>query len=215
MRQNKYYYSIYTIGLNFLFMGLVPFLILVSSATLILHRLISYDAEKDNPVYVQTNDTHIDRIRSNTTIQEDIVTVNNLHDPHNIETTPINEPNLRVQQPSFKISKRLKVTEIMLARVSLLITFVFVICHSIRWVPNIHELVQRINDQDIQWPSWVDSFTCVSHFLTVLNSSVHFYIYYFTRNQITSHVNCLKFTSIARRTTHRTTSMNLEVEFHK
>ena len=209
MRQNKYYYSFYTIGLNFLFMGLVPFLVLVSSATLILRRLIAYEAEKDNPV-VQSNDTHIDRIRSNVTIQDDFYTVDNIHDTHNIESSQVNEHNWRVQT-SFKISKRLKVNEIMLARVSLLITFVFVICHSIRWVPNIYELIQRINNQDIEWPSWVESFTCVSHFLTVLNSSVHFYIYYFTRNEIKSHFNCLKFATIARRTTDRTISMNLDV----
>jgi hypothetical protein len=31
---------------------------------------------------------------------------------------------------------------IMLAKVSLVIVFVFIVCHSIKWIPNIYELIQ-------------------------------------------------------------------------
>ena len=50
MRQNKYYYSMYVVGLNFFVNGLIPFLVLISSASLILHRLISYSSENGHDV---------------------------------------------------------------------------------------------------------------------------------------------------------------------
>ena len=67
----------------------------------------------------------------------------------------------------------------MLAKVSFFIVFVFVICHSIRWIPNIYELILRIQTKDVEnhWPYWIESITQISHFLTVLNSSVNFYIF--------------------------------------
>ena len=185
MRQNKYYYSAYVIGLNFFFMGLIPFLILVSSASLILHRLISYSNENGQDVRRISEPLRNMSASSINTRNEFNFAFNNLHPIQNHDIASDEPPHSPFPR-SFVISKRLKTNEIMLAKVSLSITFVFIICHSIRWVPNIYELIQRINNPDIPWPSWVEAFTCVSHFLTVLNSSVHFYIYYFTRNKITS-----------------------------
>ena len=185
MRQNKYYYSVYVVGLNFFFMGFIPFLVLVSSASLILHRLISYTSENDHDVSRRSEIFRDPITNVSTTRNEFNYALDNLHPPQNNDLSSGNEP-LSPFPRSFTISKRLKTNEIVLAKVSLMITFVFIVCHSIRWVPNIYELIQRIKNPDIDWPSWVEAFTCVSHFLTVLNSSVHFYIYYFTRNKITS-----------------------------
>ena len=80
------------------------------------------------------------------------------------------------------IHKRMKPSEIDLAKVSLLIVAVFIVCHSIRWIPNIYELIQRLSHSGnvIAWPTWVENVTNISHFITVLNSSVNFYIYYLT-----------------------------------
>ena len=189
MRRNKYYYSIYTIGLNFFFMGLIPFFVLVSSATLILTRLID-NAKESDPVTVQRNEREFDPSGRNAITENGLLCVDTIQNDFSSSETSIFP--LQRMPSILTVSKRLKANEIMLARVSLVITFVFIVCHSIRWVPNIYELVQRIKNPDIEWPSWVESFTCVSHFLTVLNSSVHFYIYYFTRNEISSSFNFLK-----------------------
>ena len=73
MRENKYYYSIYTIGFNFCFMGLFPFLTLVSSAILILKQLIVYEAERDT-IPLPNTESFIDRGRRNTnTPTQDLV----------------------------------------------------------------------------------------------------------------------------------------------
>ena len=87
------------------------------------------------------------------------------------------------------VTKRIKPTDILLAKVSLLIVAVFTICYTIRWVPNIYEIMQRlcasdINIDKIEWPSWVEYITNISHFLIVFNSSINFYIYYFNHNGI-------------------------------
>merc|ERR1719206_32498 len=69
--------------------------------------------------------------------------------------------------------------EVMLAKVSCLIVAVFIVCHSVRWIPNIFELQQGTsNKEHLKWPPWVQYTTHFSHLLTVINSSVNFYIYF-------------------------------------
>ena len=209
MRKNKYYYSIYTIGLNFLLMGLVPFVILAVSAILTLKRLLVLNREEDN-VPTQSNGIRCDSIIRNINNSVNIGIIRNESQGNVFLSTNVLNPTQDNTSTSsdtyrpFTISRRLRANEIMLSRVGLGITFVFIICHSIRWIPNIYELIERIKDKDIPWPSWVESFTYVSHFLTVLNSSVHFYIYYFARNEITSKINCFKnITTSERRNSSR------------
>ena len=75
--------------------------------------------------------------------------------------------------------------EMALAKVSIWIALVFIPCHAVRWIPNIYELLERVlsKGSDIRWPFWLESITYISHFSTVLNSSVNFYIYYFTSHR--------------------------------
>ena len=86
----------------------------------------------------------------------------------------------------------MKSHEMMLARVSILIVIVFIMCHSVRWIPNMYELIERINlkkdQKEIKWPLWIQTLTQISHFLTVLNSSVNFYIYWTTHRLIPLHI---------------------------
>ena len=72
-----------------------------------------------------------------------------------------------------------------LAKVSICIALVFIPCQAVRWIPNIYELLERVlsTGTEIRWPSWLETITYVSHFSTVLNSSVNFYIYYFTSHR--------------------------------
>ena len=72
--------------------------------------------------------------------------------------------------------------EVMLSKVSLINSMVFILFHSVKWIANIYEVIQRIThsdtEKDIEWPSWVEHMTQASHFLITLNSSLHFYIYW-------------------------------------
>ena len=68
----------------------------------------------------------------------------------------------------------------------------FILCHAVRWIPNLWEFTQTEKDKvrrllcyfaqyfgqkNVTWPPWVQQVSQVSHLLTVLNSSVNFYIY--------------------------------------
>ena len=167
MRRNKYYYSIYIIGLNFVIHGIIPFVIIITLNTLTYRELKEIESKPS------------------------------FHSCHSTVTLS------RQRQQSFKENEsprivirsfNIKRNELVLARVSLVIVLVMLICHSIRWIPNIYELIQRISTEDdkIEWPLWVESYTQVSHLLTVCNSSVNFYIYIITHYRVSS------FTYIAR-----------------
>ena len=162
LRKNQYYYSIYIIGLNFVFNGLIPLLLIIVMNIKLYLRLKS--VARGRPVISQ------------------VLQFSTIHIQLHIEQHPRKSKHRNSSIARKKI-KRIKPSEIMLAKVSFFIVFVFIICHSVRWIPNIYELIQRIQTQDgkIKWPSWIESLTQISHFLTVLNSSVNFYIFSATR----------------------------------
>ena len=70
-----------------------------------------------------------------------------------------------------------KKNEVALAKVSLTIVLIFILCHSIKWIPNIYELLRLSSSDKRKWPSWIESTTHVAHFLMSFNSSVNFYVY--------------------------------------
>lgn len=68
----------------------------------------------------------------------------------------------------------------LLLQVSLVITVIFVLCHSVKWVPNVWELRQvgsEASRQGGEWPEWLQVTTHFSHLLTTLNGSTSVYIY--------------------------------------
>ena len=81
---------------------------------------------------------------------------------------------------------KIKFGEIVLAKISIIIATVFLTFHSVRWIPNIFELIHRISYdlEEIPWPEWIQTVTTISHFLILVNSSVNYYIYAFTHNKI-------------------------------
>ena len=79
---------------------------------------------------------------------------------------------------------KIKTSELRLAKVSLIIVFVFILCHSARWIPNVYELYSRVTTNELVWSTWVESVTNLSNFLVVLNSSVNFFIYCVTHKRL-------------------------------
>ncbi len=97
MRLDPYYIKIYCMWLNFLLMGLGPFVLLITLNTLTLRELKTMAAQISRG-------------------------------PHYGASGPIS------------VTTRKK--DLALATVSLAIVFVFIVCHSIKWIPNIYELIQ-------------------------------------------------------------------------
>ena len=154
LRNSTYYYSAYTIGLNFFLMGVFPFALIITLNVLMYRQLMRILSDPYN------------QIRKCSIVSFD------------------SNAGFRLRRGS--VYKRIKLCDVVLAKFSLLIVAVFVVCHSIRWIPNVYELMQRVShsDNSIEWPAWVENVTNVSHFVTVLNSSVNFYIYYLTHQGI-------------------------------
>jgi hypothetical protein len=207
LRRDKYYYCSILI-LNITFMGIGPFMLLFLLNGLTLRKLIVYSRQDNmiSPPHLQN--FYIARDSTLTTNNETLITndhgtaiqIRKTEDHLNPSPSPLPSPCSQHRssfvanqgaRPSvhnpFTISKRLKTNEIVLSKVSLIISLVFIICHSIRFVPNIYELIARIHDNQYElWPDWIECFTYLSHLLTVFSASVNFYIYYFARYEIKS-----------------------------
>ncbi len=82
-----------------------------------------------------------------------------------------------VSSSSSDLPQPRKKVEVALAKVSLSIVIVFILCHSVKWIPNLYELSRLTTKDAREWPPWVESVTHISHFLMTFNSSVNFYIY--------------------------------------
>ena len=223
LRMNEYYYCSILI-LNIVFMGIGPFIILFLLTSLTLRRLVIY-SRQDNVIstppllnmYMGSNMYNSTLTTTNhetllTASNDGTIHVHNHADHATLNITPSSNPspcssiprgsiatNHLVSRSSnatpFSVTRRLKTNEIMLSKVSVIISVMFTICHSIRFVPNIYELIARfhVNAGDtsfVLWPDWVEGFTFFSHLLTVLNASINFYIYYFARYKINT-MNCL------------------------
>ena len=151
MRENDYYIIIYCIWMNFIFMGLGPFVLLIVLNALTLKSLVgNVSGNGSSPIIATQSFTYSDARRS-------------------LESRPSQQAN----GPASASKKN----EIALAKVSLMIVFIFILCHSVRWIPNVYELIRISHNDKRSWPPWVESVTHISHFLTTLNSSVNFYVY--------------------------------------
>ena len=156
LRKNKYYYTIYIIGLNLLFNGVVPYAIIVVLNILLHNRLKKIVVSSSYPSF--SGSIQLSQFQRNSNTQSTCDT----------QTT------------------RIKFSEIDLAKISIIIAAVFLTFHSVKWIPNIYELIQRIQSdmEEIPWPDWIENVTTVSHFLILLNSSVNYYIYVLTHKKI-------------------------------
>eukprot|EP00093_Oithona_nana_P000464 00464.XXX_1809_2641_1 [CDS] Oithona nana genome sequencing. len=68
---------------------------------------------------------------------------------------------------------------VFLAKFSLLVVFMFMICYSVRWIVMIHEVYLLHSSKDVvtDMPQWIILTHAVSTILLAFNSSVNFYVY--------------------------------------
>jgi len=85
---------------------------------------------------------------------------------------------VQIQKGNVVSNVRSNQQEIRLSQISVAITGVFILCHSVKWIPNIWELATVLQSGKVDdWPDWVQLISCLSHLLTTFNSSVNFFIY--------------------------------------
>ena len=165
LRLDAKYYSFYGIWMNLIFMGTLPVITLIILNILILKNLIANLKAKE-----ETSIPTRPMIRKS-------ISLGNQSCPASI----------KMNQYEFTLStkkKKMKPKEIKLAKVGLYIVLIFVLCHSVRWVPNFYELTHPGADE----PYWVTIFMHLSHFVLVFNSSVNFYVYCLTHLDIVKNI---------------------------
>ena len=169
LRLNYAYFLTYSIWMNFIFMGVIPIMIITILNSLTVHQVIKQMQYVRGSGASERNQGAPDEEKlENSRVPFLAKTV------RRINCTKIKSPS---QIDAFN--------ELQLTITSTAISVVFIICHGIRWIPNIFELIQVSNpeftEDNFLWPLWVENTSMISHFLITLNSSMNFYIYYASR----------------------------------
>ena len=67
----------------------------------------------------------------------------------------------------------------------------FILCHSVKWIPNIWELQQSgLDEEDLDWPVWIEYVTYTSHLLTTINCSTNVFIYFIKHKDTMAETCC-------------------------
>ena len=165
LRVDFYYESIYRGWINLFLTAIVPFAVLITLNVLIWRTLKTLLSTRNRQSVVGT-----------------------FGSPGSLMAQSSYQPNEEPTCIPVPVSPRLvtRDNEIMLAKVSVVIVIFFIICHSVRWIPIVYGIVYNhyITDDNFNLPQWIEICKNVSGFLTVMNSSVNFYIYAITHFQV-------------------------------
>ena len=162
LRRSPQYYDIYLFWIDLFVMILVPISFLVFLNVKILTSI---------------RRKHRERMQSNCIDMALLPSV-----PASSHDIPIYKRRMSRQDVQRR-KKRMSTTERMeqkLAKLGLIIVFIFIACHSVKLLPNIYEMINRLSDDGNFEDNWIKSFIHLSNFLIVLTSSINFYIYCFT-----------------------------------
>ena len=87
----------------------------------------------------------------------------------------------KVENPPKTNSVDPKPDKLYLAKVNLMIAFFFILCHSVRWIHNVYEIINGttgLKPQSSVLPLWILTALDISIFLIIVASSMNCYIYY-------------------------------------
>ena len=87
-------------------------------------------------------------------------------------------------------STNIQQDEINLARTLIVVVLVFLICQSVKLIPDVYEVVSCPSDpqEECQSPIWIEAIIDISHLLLAINSSINFIIYTVARKYFLENV---------------------------
>ena len=87
-------------------------------------------------------------------------------------------------------STNIQQDEINLARTLIVVVLVFLICQSVKLIPDVYEVVACPGDpqEECQSPIWIEAIIDISHLLLAINSSINFIIYTVARKYFLENV---------------------------
>ena len=170
MRVDFYYVSIYRGWMNLFLMAIIPFVVLITLNILILKNLKEVLSTRSRQSVVGTLGC-----------PGSLMAKSSFHPDQDKSCIPVSPRSVT------------KSNEILLAKVSVIIVLFFIVCHSVKWIPIIYGIIYEhyITYNNFHLPQWIEICKNVSCVLTVMNSSVNFYIYVIT------HFNVLPSTGLA------------------
>ena len=129
-RRNETYYRIYWVGLTICFGGCIPYSTLIILNTLVVRALVRNRHTPDNNSIEMSIKRRLSSVKSNNS---------------NIEGTLIPK-QFNQYENTFRIihgikESRRRKTQIDLAKITIVIVVIFIFCHSVKWIPNIYELM--------------------------------------------------------------------------
>ena len=128
-RSNERYYKIYWVGLTVCFAGVIPYAALIILNTLVVRALVRNRHTPNTNAIEMSVKRRLSAVRSTNSIIEGKLQFN----PY--------ENTFRIIH-GVKESRRRK-TQIDLAKITITIVAIFIFCHSVKWIPNIYELMVR------------------------------------------------------------------------
>ena len=128
-RKNEDYYQIYWVGLTICFGGILPCMAIITLTSLVVRALVrnQYGRYK-NSMSMSAKSDRLNRVKDENSFMVD----------RDIELSQ-DDNTFRIIH-GVKESRRRKM-QIDLAKVTITIVLIFTICHSVKWIPSIYELM--------------------------------------------------------------------------
>ena len=197
LRKSKFYYLGYCVGLNTLVASVIPLLALIylNICTVKALRKMSFEhtqirqtfqltqtakSEDQDPNEVEGSKegkprTSVFNLLRNYGLASFSISLA-LAPDHEPLTPAASRPESRLRTGSF--SDEVKAQERRLARISIAIVWLFIVCHMWKLIPTIYESTHSEDGIDVSnWPFWLTAIEYISHSLIVFNSAVNFLVY--------------------------------------
>ena len=155
LRLNYYYYSVYLFWMDLCVMEILPIVLLI-----VLNMLVLKSFRRKLKKRLRSHSISVGTFSNGPTL---------------LINRRISSP-----RPQRKSTLTIEHIELGLAKLSLVIVFIFILCHSFKLIPNIYELFYGLTHAGELQSSWVRSVIHFSNFLIVLCCSSNFYVYCYT-----------------------------------
>jgi len=128
-RKNEDYYQIYWVGLTICFGGILPCMAIITLTSLVVRALVRNQYGKyKNSMSMSAKRDRLNRVKDENSFMVD----------RDIELSQ-DDNTFRIIH-GVKESRRRKM-QIDLAKVTITIVLIFTICHSVKWIPSLYELM--------------------------------------------------------------------------
>nr|XP_040568983.1 uncharacterized protein LOC121118465 [Lepeophtheirus salmonis] len=179
LRQHHTYVRVYILWSNLIFYIIIPFLLLIILNIKVYQGCRTFENTFTENIRVCFSSITSKRKSSHSLDEETKDISTNVDHVESESNTVSSVKDIRKTKYYHSIASQ-RHREVILAKISIYITFVFLLCHSVRLIPNSYEMyITYVKDSKKSRPFWFAEVSGVSHLLLTFASSANFFIYYF------------------------------------